>query len=164
MAFGDFFLKNNFVSWSWRRMPRKMRRFLVRLTQPSFTVSAVGVVFDEAQKVLLLKHLIRANRSGWGLPGGFLNPGEQPENALKRELQEEVGIEITDLRHVKTRTVGSHVEIIYVCRAVNTDAKPKKGEIVDAGWFQIDEVKTEIPTIEREHIRLALKISEKPQN
>src|SRR4028118_2131915 len=115
MAFGDFFLKNNFVSWSWRRMPRKMRRFLVRLTQPSFTVSAVGVVFDEAQKVLLLKHLIRANRSGWGLPGGFLNQGEQPENALKRELQEEVGIKITDLQLVKTRTVGSHVEIIYVC-------------------------------------------------
>lgn len=145
-------------------MPRKMRRFLVRLTQSSFTVSAVGVVFDSAQNVLLLKHLIRANRSGWGLPGGFINPGEQPENALKRELMEEVGINITDLRHVKTRTVGSHVEIIYVCRAENTDAKPKKGEIVDAGWFQIDEVKTEIPTIEREHIRLARKISEKPQN
>ncbi|HEX8195305.1 MAG TPA: NUDIX hydrolase [Pyrinomonadaceae bacterium] len=157
-------MKNNFVSWSWRRMPRKMRRFLVRLTQSSFTVSAVGVVFDSAQNVLLLKHLIRANHSGWGLPGGFINPGEQPENALKRELQEEVGIEITDLRHVKTRTIGSHVEIIYVCRAENTAAKPKKGEIVDAGWFQIDEVKTEILITEREHIRLALKISEKPQN
>jgi 8-oxo-dGTP diphosphatase len=145
-------------------MPRKMRRFLVRLTQPSFTVSAVGVVFDDAQKVLLLKHLIRANRSGWGLPGGFLNPGEQPENALKRELQEEVGIKITDLRLVKTRTIGSHVEVIYVCRAENTEAKPKKGEILAAGWFHIDEIKTEIPTIEREHIRLARKISEKPQN
>lgn len=145
-------------------MPRKMRRLFVRLTQPSFTVSAVGVVFDSSQNVLFLKHLIRANRSGWGLPGGFLNPGEQPENALKRELEEEVGIKITDLRLVKARTIGSHFEIIYVCRAENTDAKPRTGEIIEARWFQIDELKIEVPGVEREHIRLAQKISEKPRN
>lgn len=145
-------------------MPRKLRRFLVRLTQPSFTVSAVGVVFDAEQNVLLLKHLIRANRSGWGLPGGFLNPGEQPETALKRELQEEVGIEIAGLRLVKIRTIGSHVEIIYACRAEKTDARSQTAEILDSGWFSIEEVKAEVPSIEREHIRLAQKISEKPQN
>ncbi|MDQ4120364.1 MAG: NUDIX hydrolase [Acidobacteriota bacterium] len=157
-------MKNKLVSWTWRRMPKKMRRFFVRLTQPSFTVSAVGIVFDSRQNVLLLKHLIRANRSGWGLPGGFLNPGEAPENALKRELKEEVGIEITNLRFIKARTIGNHVEIIFVCRAEKTDAKPRAREIIDARWFQIDEVKSEVPSVEREHIRLAQKISEKPQN
>lgn len=142
-------------------MPRKIRRVFVRLTQPSFTVAAVGVVFDSSRNVLLLKHLIRANPSGWGLPGGFINSGETPEKALKRELKEEVGIEINDLRLIKVRTAGNHIEIIYVCHAVNTDASPQSGEIIEARWFHIDEVKTEIPTIEREHIRLAEKISEK---
>lgn len=161
---GENCLKNKLISWSWRRMPRKMRRFFVRLTQSSFTVSAVGVVFDEKQNVLLLKHLIRANRSGWGLPGGFLNPGEQPETALKRELKEEVGVDITDVQLIKTRTIGSHVEIIYVCRAKNTNARPQTSEIINARWYQIDEIEAQIPNVEREHIRLAQKISEKPQN
>jgi ADP-ribose pyrophosphatase YjhB (NUDIX family) len=108
--------------------------------------------------------LIRANRSGWGLPGGFLNPGEHSEKALKRELKEEVGIELTDLRLIKTRTIGNHVEIIYACRAVNTDARPLTGEIIEARWLRVDEVNAKIPNVEGEHIRLALKISEKPQN
>jgi mutator protein MutT len=145
-------------------MPRKMRRFFVRLTQPSFTVSAVAVIFNDSKEVLLLRHVIRANSSGWGLPGGFLNAGEQPEIAVRRELREEVGIETTDVKLLKVRTAGNHFEIIYLCRAENTDVKPKSGEIIEVGWFRFDELQTKIPPIEIEHIALARKISEKLQN
>lgn len=145
-------------------MPRKMRRFFVRLTQPSFTVSAVAVVFNRSQAVLLLRHVIRANSSGWGLPGGFLNSGEQPENAIRRELREEAGVETIDLKLLKVRTAGNHVEIIYVCRVEKTEVELNSSEIIEAGWFQIDDLRTMIPPIEIAHIALARKISEKPQN
>lgn len=157
-------MKKSLLKWSWRKMPRKMRRFFVRLTQPSFTVSAAAVVFDDEKRILLLRHVLRVNSSGWGIPGGFLNAGEQPADALKRELMEEAGVEIVDLHLLKIRTLGHHLEIIYYCRAKNTDAKARSSEILEARWFVIDELKTQIPGVELEHINLARKISEKVQN
>ena len=69
----------------------------MRLTHARFTVTAGALIFNDAGKVLLLKHRFRAG-SGWGLPGGFLEAGEQPVEALKRELWE------LDFRHVNTNS------------------------------------------------------------
>jgi 8-oxo-dGTP diphosphatase len=54
-----------------------------------------GAIFDEQGRVLLAqrppgKHLA----GGWEFPGGKLEPGEQRFEALARELQEELGIEV----------------------------------------------------------------------
>jgi 8-oxo-dGTP pyrophosphatase MutT (NUDIX family) len=48
-----------------------------------------AIVVDEYGKVLLVKHRYG---QGWYLPGGGVGSGETSENALKRELKEEVGI------------------------------------------------------------------------
>ena len=77
----------------WLRAPKSLRRWGVRLVEPRFTVTAGAVVQDEEGRVLLLHHRYRAG-SGWGIPGGFLEKGEQPEEALRRELREEVGLEV----------------------------------------------------------------------
>src|ERR1044072_1740260 len=70
-----------------------MRRWSVRSTQARFTVTAGALIFNDANEVLLLKHRFRTG-SGWGIPGGFLEHGEQPEQALRRELGEEIGLEV----------------------------------------------------------------------
>jgi len=63
-------------------------------------VIAVGLVQDRQGRVLLCK--MPPDRgvfpSQWGLPGGGLEPGERMEAALRRELREELGIEITSIR------------------------------------------------------------------
>jgi ADP-ribose pyrophosphatase YjhB (NUDIX family) len=54
-------------------------------------------VTDEAGHVLLLQHRYRPGfqkGGGWGIPGGFIQPREQPEAAVRRELREEIGLEI----------------------------------------------------------------------
>lgn len=145
-------------------MPRKLRRVFVRLTQPSFTISAVGVVLDRNGKVLLLKHVLRANRSGWGLPGGFLNANEHPEKAIRRELNEEAGIEVGDLQLLKIRPLGNHLEIIYLCRIETGVASAKSSEILDARWFDIDEIRNVLPHFELEHILQARRVFEKSAN
>ena len=65
----------------WRHAPKSVRRWGVRLVEPRFTVTAGAVVVDERGRVLLLNHVFRVG-SGWGIPGGFMEKGEQPEEAL----------------------------------------------------------------------------------
>jgi 8-oxo-dGTP diphosphatase len=58
---------------------------------------AVGVVFDSTGRVLVAKrHLHQHQGACWEFPGGKIEPGESSDAALKRELREEVGIEVID--------------------------------------------------------------------
>src|SRR5688572_15693507 len=87
----------------WRLLPGRLRRWSMRATHARFTVTAGAIVFNESGQVLLLKHRFRAG-SGWGLPGGFLEAGEQPLDALRRELREEIGMEIRDVEVFAARS------------------------------------------------------------
>jgi nucleoside triphosphatase len=60
----------------------------------------VGVIQNAKEEYLICRK--PTNRGvfpgQWALPGGGIEPGEHMEEALKREIQEEVGIEIYDIR------------------------------------------------------------------
>ena len=52
-------------------------------------VAAYGVIIEGAQ--ILLAHWNEHGRSGWTLPGGGIDPGEDPAAAAVREIHEETG-------------------------------------------------------------------------
>lgn len=118
---------------AWKILPWRVRARIVRLTQPKFTVSAAAVIINKEREVLLLNHVLRP-RSGWGLPGGFLKKGEQPEAGIRREIREEIGIELDELAMFRVRTVGSHIEIVFTARA-SGEPEAKSREIFSLGWF-----------------------------
>src|SRR5258708_30249811 len=112
---------NDLLGAIWRRMPATVRRWTVRLSHPRFAVTAGAVVTDSRGRVLLLKHRFRPG-SGWGLPGGFIELGEQPVEALRRELREEVGLEVAELKLFAVRAVKKpkQVEIVFMAQAIAT--------------------------------------------
>jgi 8-oxo-dGTP diphosphatase len=130
------------VSKTWKVLPRQVRTFIMRRLQPKFTVSVTGVVTNEEGEVLLLDHLLRPS-SGWGPPGGFVERGEQPETALRREIKEETTLDLTNVRLLRARTFKRHVEIIYTARAVG-DARAASHEIRSLEWFAIDSMPPEM--------------------
>ena len=92
----------------------------------------VGVVQNKAGEILICK--MPRNRGvfpgQWGLPGGGIEEGETVETALRRELEEEVGLEVTNIRplfftdgvYQKTFPDGSRQEIymlflLFSCQA-----------------------------------------------
>jgi|SRR6267154_3587641 len=149
-----------FLGAVWRRLPGFARRRLVRTGQRRFTVTAGALIFDEQNRILLLEHVFRPD-SGWGIPGGFLNKGEQPEAALRRELREEIGIEVADVSMLFTRALSKprQIEIYFRARAIGQPV-PCSFEIRSAGWFSFADLPPELSEDQRRLIRRALTPSE----
>ncbi len=140
----------------WRRTPRALRRLTTRVTQTRFTVTAAAIVVDDEGKVLLLKHRFRPG-VGWGVPGGFLKPDEQPEEGIRRELREEVGLDVKDLSLFTTHTFeqAKQIEIVFRCRPKG-DVLPQSIEISKAGWFLLRALPEGLPDDQRRLIKQAL--------
>jgi 8-oxo-dGTP diphosphatase len=122
----------------WKSMSPAMRTRLVRITQTKFTVSAAVIVVNERQEVLLLDHVLRP-RSGWGFPGGLLDAGEQILDALKREVREEIGIDLENVKFKRARTVKRHLELLYTANPVGTPEVLSR-EIYQLRWFSPDDL------------------------
>lgn len=128
----------------------------MRFTQPRFTVTAGAIITNSEGQVLLLNHRFRPG-SGWGIPGGFIKRGEQPDQAIRRELREEVGLEVKDLSLFKTRAFGKakQVEIVFRCRPLG-ETEQLNFEIKRLGWFDPRELPKELPRDQAALIKLAM--------
>ena len=78
-------------------------------------MGVAGAVIDDRGRILLVKH--RYN-PGWRLPGGGVNRGEPPQDAVLRELAEEVGLTggVTEFFGLYVRRAGWATAVIAVYR------------------------------------------------
>jgi len=128
----------------------------MRVTHTRFTVTAAGLVFNDQGEILLLKHLFRPG-SGWGLPGGFIEAGEQPRDALLRELREETGLELEQIEIFETRAFKRpmQIEIVFRCYAAG-EARPQSMEVDRAVWFPPNSLPEGLPADQQELIKRAV--------
>jgi 8-oxo-dGTP diphosphatase len=142
------------VSKIWRKMPKYVKYRAVRATQRKFTVSAGAVILNQKGEVLLLDHLLRPG-SGWGVPGGFINPSEQLEEAVRREVREETGLEIENVKLIRVRTIYRHIEAIFLADGIG-EPQVRSFEIKAVKWFPVDQIPTEMSYSQAEIIREVL--------
>lgn len=104
---------------------------------------AVGLVFDRNGNVLIQRRPDDAMLGGlWEFPGGKQEPGEALEDACRRELGEELGIEVEvgDL-FMRLSHAYSHFKITlhaFVCRLANGTPSSKEGQPVC--WVSVDDL------------------------
>lgn len=148
---------NDLLGAIWRRAPKTLKRWALRLSHPRFAVTAGAVIKDDRGRVLLLKHRFRPG-TGWGMPGGFIEAGEQPEEALRRELREEISLEVKSLKLFTTRAFKRpmQVEIVFTAQAIGVPEQ-LSFEIQKAAWFSVDELPDELPRDQARLIEQALK-------
>ncbi|MBX2810479.1 MAG: NUDIX hydrolase [Myxococcales bacterium] len=102
-------------------------------------VGVLALVLDENEHVLLLDHRFRVPWS-WGLPGGFVRHGESLTVALRRELQEEMGLEVSVRPQPLDAelTISTHnVSITYVARILGApiEVRPRDPREIRGGKF-----------------------------
>lgn len=123
---------------------------LLWLRQATFMIGVTGAVFDDDGRVLLLRHRFWAG-CPWGPPSGYMMRGETFEQALARELAEETGQQLTDIR---VRFVRSgfrlRVEVYLSARLASTGPlRLEEAEILEARFFELDELPADLRPIHR---------------
>jgi ADP-ribose pyrophosphatase YjhB (NUDIX family) len=147
--------------WLWKVLPfgRRPQTVALWLLNRKFIVGVIGVVVDGSGRVLLLKHYYR-NEYPWGLPSGWVKRGEQPGEAMRRELREEVGLEAKVVSVLETRADPSlpRLDITFLLRAGGpaSGPRPLDVEITDAGFFRPGEFPGELPDPQPELVRKGL--------
>lgn len=109
------------------------------------------------QNKLLLARLGYAHKS-WVLPGGGIEKRETPEQAAVREVQEEVGLEILNPQYIfersNTRQYKKVTVFYYTITVDNEDVVIDGQEIVDARWFELDQLPFDIRDVLRDEIQM----------
>jgi len=139
-------LLRRFVGTVFYSLPHPMRRRIVRIATPTYTLGSVVLVMDSEREHLLMLRQPPGRR--WTLPAGLLNRREQPIQGAQRELAEETGIE-ADLEELipadpnaVVHTHGRWVDNVFrlVRDPDSTQIIVDGHEVWDAGWHPVGEL------------------------
>jgi 8-oxo-dGTP diphosphatase len=114
-----------------------------RFKKEHIVTSVVAVILDDTERVLLTRRSIPPFQDLWVMPGGKIDLGESILDALRREVREEVGleVEVDDLidvfEHVTPGEENYHFVIIYyLCRPLWCEISFNEQEVAEAAWVQ----------------------------
>jgi 8-oxo-dGTP diphosphatase len=142
------------------RLPRPVRRQVVRTISPKFTVGAICVIERGDGAILLVRQSYRRH---WGFPGGLLQRKEAPEVGVRREVLEEVGLDVELIGEpaVVVHALHRRVDVIYRASIVggaagqaNAVGPREQGDVFDTGSVEIIEARwfppNELPDLQAE--------------
>jgi 8-oxo-dGTP pyrophosphatase MutT (NUDIX family) len=106
----------------------------------------VKCVLTDGKLVLLVRHTYGPRQ--WDLPGGALKSGEQPHLTARREMHEELGVDIAawESLGVYTGRAQSRHDVIHCfhARLHEPTFTLDLGELVSARWFALDDVPADL--------------------
>jgi len=125
-----------------------------------YSIGAFGIIFDEQGRVLLCH---RRDIDIWNLPGGGMESGELPIDAVIREIREETGLEVAVDRLVGVYGKVDKDDLVFsfVCRIVRGELTETE-ESSESRYFEIAHLPSNTAPRQVERIHDALKAESQP--
>lgn len=109
--------------------------------------TACALVFDDEGRVLLARRAREPDRGKWDVPGGFIEEGEPPLDALRRELLEETGLDIEPLNFVGAWVdrygdgddAPSTLNLYWTARIISGNPVAAD-DVSELAWFRLDDL------------------------
>ncbi len=103
---------------------------------PVIAPAVITAVTDRDGRLLLARNAKFRNKMH-SLIAGFVEPGEALEDAVRREVREEVGLEVDSIEYVSSQCWPFPSVLMngFTARALNTQIIPDGVEIVEAGFY-----------------------------
>lgn len=142
-------------------MIRSVLHLYWRMLRPS-TRGARAIVVDEEGEVLLVKHSYGSQY--WYLPGGGVKRGESPEQAVRRELYEELEIRLDETVAFGqyTNQVEGKIDTVHIYSArIQRQPTKSSSEIAFAQWFPLDQLPVDTSPATRRRLREFLGMAER---
>ena len=101
---------------------------------------AIITAVIKGNQILLARGLKFSDKQMFSVLAGFLEPGESLEECVRREVFEEVGIGVTNVRYFKSQSwpFPDSLMIGFTAEYQSGDIKINETEIAEAGWFNAD--------------------------
>ncbi len=121
-------------------------RFQHHVVRMPCDASGVVVVDDRRGMLLLWRHRFITDKWGWEIPAGRVDPGETPEAAARREVLEETGWRVEDLRplvsYQPTNGLSDQVFHLFVAGGATHVGDPTDpGEAERIEWVPLEQVR-----------------------
>jgi 8-oxo-dGTP diphosphatase len=158
--------KRRLANWIQRYSPLRWGlKIGVRLFVPRHLVGAAGVIFNQSGQILLVEHVFRSYYS-WGLPGGWVERGESPAEAVRREIQEELGLRVEVEQLLLCELQGNEAQgntplslgLAYYCHLVDDEQTPQKThqtyEVLSTRWVDPQAIECQLTPLDQKAIVL----------
>ncbi len=119
--------------------------------------SVAGVLIRE-NKVLLARHTYGNGKGLLIVPGGYIEYGESPQEALKREYREEVKLEIEPEEIIGIRFNNRDWYVVFKARYISGTASSDNDENDEVVWLDINEAlnRDDVPDLTKSLIKSAV--------
>lgn len=109
---------------------------------------AVIMSVVDGDRILLARHP-RLPAAMYSVLAGFVEPGETLEETVAREVREEVGLEVDDIRYFGSQPwpFPHSLMVAFTTRFAGGELRPDPAEIEDAGWYRADALPRVSPRI-----------------
>ena len=110
--------------------------------------AAAGIIADENGRLLLIRRAKEPEKGKFAIPGGFVDEGESAEEAVRREVLEEVGLEVTAQRFLCSfpndykfsGSVYAVLDCFFVCEVASLETSGDEAEVSAIIWRDPQEI------------------------
>ncbi|MFQ5495788.1 MAG: NUDIX domain-containing protein [Phycisphaerae bacterium] len=99
---------------------------------------AIGVLSRDGAYLMIRRAAGVAKAGLWCFPGGHVERGETPREAVRRELAEELGLVVEPFERVGSVRVpdSRHVLAVWRVRRIGGEVRPARDEVADVRWLR----------------------------